>query len=154
MTTDDLRDRLARELDVLQPPPDLVPGALRAGSRVVRRRRLAAGSLLGALGVGAAIAVPMALDAHPQGVTPVPAGEPDSSLEPDPSPGPPTPFGLGDTDVAPASDAIPGAADDQDPRPGFLGTAPSPGGPVSEAAPADPDPSPSSLGSAPTPSGR
>ncbi len=154
MTTDDLRDRLARELDILQPPPDLVPGALRAGSRVVRRRRLAAGSLLGALGVGAAIAVPMALDARPQGVTPAPAGDPDPSPEPELAPTPTLLGGFPDSEVPPAPDPAPDEAGQHGPLLGFLTAPPTPGA-DQEKPPADADSSDLPLlGFAPTPSGR
>lgn len=164
MNTDDLRDRLARELDVLQPPPDLVPGALRAGSRVVRRRRLAAGSLFGALGVGAAIAVPMALDARPQGVTPSPAGDPDPTPEPELAPPPPSPLLLGlflDPDTRPTPEPAPDPTSDTPALPNlllgqlFLTLPPTPGAPAPESAPpGTAEDAPFLLGLAPTPSGR
>ncbi len=50
--TEDLRARLTAELDQLGPMPDLAPQAARAGARVLRRRRLAAGSALGVAAVG------------------------------------------------------------------------------------------------------
>ncbi len=49
-TTEDLRDRLARELDSLAPMPDVVPAAAWAGSRRLRRRR-AGGSVVAATAV-------------------------------------------------------------------------------------------------------
>lgn len=51
-TTEHLRARLAAELDDLGPMPDLAPVAERAGSRILRRRRLAVGSVLGVAAVG------------------------------------------------------------------------------------------------------
>ena len=52
-TTEQLRARMAAELDELGPMPDLTARAARAGGRIVRRRRIAAGSLAGVAGVGA-----------------------------------------------------------------------------------------------------
>ena len=52
-TTEQLRSRMAHELDELGPVPDLSRAAAREGSRVLRRRRLATGSLVGVAGVGA-----------------------------------------------------------------------------------------------------
>ena len=52
-TTEQLRSRMARELDELGPMPDVSRTAAREGARVLRRRRLAAGSLIGVAGVGA-----------------------------------------------------------------------------------------------------
>lgn len=51
-TTEHLRARLAAELDDLGPLPDLAHAAERAGSRILRRRRLAVGSVLGVAAVG------------------------------------------------------------------------------------------------------
>lgn len=50
--TDDLRARLARELDELGPGPDLVGAAVARGAGVVRRRRVAAGAALAVAAVG------------------------------------------------------------------------------------------------------
>ncbi len=52
LTTDQLRSRMASELDELGPMPDLSRTAAREGARVLRRRRIAAGSLMGVTGVG------------------------------------------------------------------------------------------------------
>ena len=52
-TTEQLRARMAAELDELGPMPDVSARAARAGGRIVRRRRIAAGSLVGVAGVGA-----------------------------------------------------------------------------------------------------
>jgi hypothetical protein len=52
-TTEQLRARLAAELDELGPMPDVSARAARAGGRIVRRRRIAAGWLAGVVGVGA-----------------------------------------------------------------------------------------------------
>jgi hypothetical protein len=51
-TTERLRARLSAELDDLGPMPDLAPAAARAGSRTLRRRRLAVGAALGVAAVG------------------------------------------------------------------------------------------------------
>lgn len=51
-TTEQLRARMAAELDELGPMPDLSTRAAREGGRILRRRRIAAGSLLGVAGVG------------------------------------------------------------------------------------------------------
>ena len=52
-TTEQLRARMAAELDELGPMPDLSTRAAREGGRILRRRRIATGSLLGVAGVGA-----------------------------------------------------------------------------------------------------
>ena len=52
-----LRDRMAREIDALEPMPDLVPGTIRRGRSTRRRRRLAVGALVGAGAMGAAAVV-------------------------------------------------------------------------------------------------
>ena len=51
-TTELLRSRLSEELEELGTVPDLAPAAARAGGRILRRRRLAAGSALGVAAVG------------------------------------------------------------------------------------------------------
>ena len=53
-TTELLRARLSDELEELGSIPDLAPAAARAGSRILRRRRLAAGSALCVTAVGGA----------------------------------------------------------------------------------------------------
>ena len=52
-TTEQLRARLAAELDELGPMPDVSARAARVGGRIVRRRRIATASLAGVAGVGA-----------------------------------------------------------------------------------------------------
>jgi hypothetical protein len=51
-TTELLRARLSDELEELGSIPDLAPAAARAGGRILRRRRLAAGSALGIAALG------------------------------------------------------------------------------------------------------
>ncbi len=53
--TEQLRARLTAELDQLEPIPDVAPAAARAGTRLLRRRRLAAGSALGVAAVGGGV---------------------------------------------------------------------------------------------------
>ena len=51
-TTEQLRGQMADELEELGPMPDLSGAAAREGARILRRRRIAAGSLLGITSVG------------------------------------------------------------------------------------------------------
>ena len=64
-TTEQLRARLSDELDDLGSMPDLAPAAARAGTRILRRRRLAAGSALGVAAVGGGMLVVGQGDADP-----------------------------------------------------------------------------------------
>jgi hypothetical protein len=87
-TTEQLRARMAAELDELGPMPDVSARAARAGGRIVRRRRIAAGSLAGVAGVGAC----SLLGAVAAGALPGSGGRiaDHSTPSPVPSPRPPT----------------------------------------------------------------
>jgi hypothetical protein len=85
-TTEHLRERLSEELDHLGPIPDLAPAAARAGARVLRRRRLAAGSALGVAALGGGVfAAAQGGGSRPEDSALVdPTGTPSSAVSADP----------------------------------------------------------------------
>lgn len=83
--TEQLRARLSDELDELGPMPDLAPAAARAGGRILRRRRLAAGSVLGVAAVGGGVVAMGQGGADPsRGVATEPSATPAVAPSPDP----------------------------------------------------------------------
>jgi hypothetical protein len=84
-TTEQLRARLDVELDAVGPMPDLAPRAARAGTRLLRRRRLAAGSALGVAAVGGGVfAASLGEGSRPGSVVADPSGTPSVAAPADP----------------------------------------------------------------------
>ena len=96
-TTEQLRARMAAELDELGPMPDLSARAARQGGRILRRRRIAAGSLLGVAGIGGC----SLLGAVAAGALPGSDGRVADHPTLSPTPRPPSP------DVLPTSPPVP-----------------------------------------------
>ena len=83
-TTEQLRVRLTAELDQLAPMPDVTSAAARAGTRVLRRRRLAVGSALGVAAVGGSVVALAQDESRPEPAAIDPSGAPSVAAPVDP----------------------------------------------------------------------